>query len=33
MKKTLISASVASVLTLVSFATLAEGPSFYGRLD
>ncbi|WP_137223269.1 porin [Shewanella sp. MEBiC00475] len=33
MKKTLISASIASVLTLVSFATLAEGPSFYGRLD
>jgi len=33
MKKTLISASVASVLTLVSFATLAEGPNFYGRLD
>ncbi|GIU03739.1 porin [Shewanella sp. c952] len=33
MKKTLISASVASVLTLASFGALAEGPSFYGRLD
>ncbi|MBE7215017.1 porin [Shewanella benthica] len=33
MKKTLISASVASVLTLASFGALAEGPNFYGRLD
>ncbi|QQX80802.1 porin [Shewanella sp. KX20019] len=33
MKKTLISASVASVLTLASFGALAESPSFYGRLD
>ncbi|GIU09500.1 porin [Shewanella morhuae] len=33
MKKTLISASVASVLALASFGALAEGPSFYGRLD
>ncbi|MDR8525214.1 porin [Shewanella fidelis] len=33
MKKTLISASVASVLTLASFGALADGPSFYGRLD
>lgn len=33
MKKTLISASVASVLTLASFGALAEDPNFYGRLD
>lgn len=33
MKKTFISASVASVLALASFGALAEGPSFYGRLD
>ncbi|MBR9727604.1 porin [Shewanella intestini] len=33
MKKSLISASVASVLTLVSFGALADSPSFYGRLD
>jgi len=33
MKKTLISASVASVLTLTSFGTLAQSPHFYGRLD
>ncbi|ABV85917.1 porin [Shewanella pealeana] len=33
MKKTLISASVASVLTLASFGALADGPGFYGRLD
>lgn len=33
MKKTFISASVASVLTLASFGALAEGPSFYGRFD
>lgn len=33
MKKTLISASVASVLTLASFGALADGPNFYGRLD
>ncbi len=33
MKKTLISASVASVLTLASFGALAEGPNFYGRLE
>ncbi|BAJ03672.1 porin [Shewanella violacea] len=33
MKKTLISASIASVLTLVSFGALADGPNFYGRLD
>ncbi|SQH78347.1 Porin, gram-negative type [Shewanella benthica] len=33
MKKTLISASVASILTLASFGALAEGPNFYGRLD
>ena len=33
MKKTLISASVASVLALASFGALAEGPSFYGRLE
>lgn len=33
MKTTLISASVASVLTLASFGALAEGPNFYGRLE
>ncbi len=33
MKKSLISASVASVLTLASFGALAGEPSFYGRLD
>ncbi|WP_394130274.1 porin [Shewanella maritima] len=33
MKKALISASVASVLTLASFGAMAEGPNFYGRLD
>ena len=33
MKKSLISASVASVLTLASFGALADGPNFYGRLD
>lgn len=33
MKKTFISASVASVLALASFGALAEGPSFYGRLE
>ena len=33
MKKTLISASVASVLTLASFGALAEDPNFYGRLE
>ncbi|MCL1088103.1 porin [Shewanella profunda] len=33
MKKTFISASVASVLALASFGALAEGPSFYGRFD
>lgn len=33
MKKTLISASVASVMALASFGALAEGPQFYGRLD
>lgn len=33
MKKTLISASVVSVLALASFGALAEGPSFYGRLE
>lgn len=33
MKKTLISASVASVMALASFGALAEGPSFYGRID
>ncbi|MFS1424228.1 porin [Shewanella sp. 10N.286.48.B5] len=33
MKKTLLSASVVSVLTLTSFAALADGPDFYGRLD
>ncbi|QSX40398.1 porin [Shewanella cyperi] len=33
MKKTLISASVASVLTLASFGALADGPDFYGRLE
>ncbi|MCH4292930.1 porin [Shewanella sp. 3B26] len=33
MKKTLISASVASVMALASFGALAEGPQFYGRID
>ncbi|MGI2192853.1 porin [Shewanella baltica] len=33
MKKTFISTSVASVLALASFGALAEGPSFYGRLE
>ncbi|MCS6153700.1 porin [Shewanella baltica] len=33
MKKTFISASVASVLALASFGALAEGPDFYGRLE
>ncbi|MGL4577752.1 MAG: porin, partial [Shewanella sp.] len=33
MKKTFVSASVASVLALASFGALADGPSFYGRLD
>ncbi|MCL1141201.1 porin [Shewanella gaetbuli] len=33
MKKTLLSASVASVLAITSFGTLADGPNFYGRLD
>ncbi|UJF22730.1 porin [Shewanella sp. OMA3-2] len=33
MKKTLLSASVASVLAITSFAALADGPDFYGRLD
>lgn len=33
MKKSLISASIASVLTLASFGALADGPNFYGRLD
>ncbi len=33
MKKTLISASIASILTLASFGVLADGPNFYGRLD
>jgi len=33
MKKTFISASVASVLALASFGALAEGPSFYGPLQ
>ncbi|MBT1444216.1 porin [Shewanella sp. JM162201] len=33
MKKTLISASVASVVALASFGALAEGPQFYGRID
>ena len=33
MKKTFISASVASVLALASFGALADGPSFYGRLE
>ncbi|WP_153915837.1 porin [Shewanella sp. TC10] len=33
MKKTLISASVASVIALTSFGAAAEGPNFYGRLD
>ncbi|WP_299797247.1 porin [uncultured Shewanella sp.] len=33
MKKTLISATVASVLTMASFGALADGPNFYGRLD
>lgn len=33
MKKTFVSASVASVLALASFGALADGPSFYGRLE
>ncbi len=33
MKKSLISASVATLLTAASFGALADGPSFYGRLD
>ncbi|WP_428614540.1 porin [Shewanella sp.] len=33
MKKSLISASVASVIALTSFGALADGPNFYGRLD
>ncbi|WP_394493416.1 porin [Shewanella sp. ENK2] len=33
MKKTLISASVASVIALTSFGAAADGPNFYGRLD
>ncbi|QYK05809.1 porin [Shewanella zhangzhouensis] len=33
MKKTLISASVASVMALASFGALAEGPQFYGRIE
>ncbi|GIU35271.1 porin [Shewanella colwelliana] len=33
MKKTLISASVASIIALTSFGALADGPNFYGRLD
>ncbi len=33
MKKTFVSASVASVLAVASFGALADGPSFYGRLD
>ena len=33
MKKTFISTSVASILALASFGALADGPSFYGRLD
>ncbi|NMH66873.1 porin [Shewanella salipaludis] len=33
MKKNFIAASVVSALTLTSFGALADGPSFYGRLD
>ncbi|MCE9679277.1 porin [Shewanella sp. AS1] len=33
MKKSVISASIASVLTLASFGALADGPNFYGRLE
>ncbi|MCW3171359.1 porin [Shewanella subflava] len=33
MKKTLLSASVASILAITSFGALAEGPDFYGRLE
>jgi predicted porin len=33
MKKTLLSASVASILAITSFGALADGPDFYGRLD
>ncbi|MEL4418057.1 porin [Shewanella algae] len=33
MKKTLISASVATVLAAASFGALADGPTLYGRLD
>lgn len=33
MNKTLISAAIASTLAFTSFTTLADGPSFYGRLD
>lgn len=33
MKKTFISASIASVLAVASFGALAEGPDFYGRLE
>ncbi|GLS82403.1 porin [Paraferrimonas haliotis] len=33
MKKTLISASVASILAATSFSSMAQDPTFYGRLD
>ncbi|KFZ38883.1 porin [Shewanella mangrovi] len=33
MKKSLISASIATVLTAASFGALADGPNFYGRFD
>ncbi|MFS1439431.1 porin [Shewanella sp. 10N.286.48.A6] len=33
MKKSLIAASVSSIIALTSFGAFAEGPSFYGRLD
>ncbi|QSX34127.1 porin [Shewanella avicenniae] len=33
MKKSFISASIATVLAAASFGALADGPSFYGRLD
>ncbi|GGI78375.1 porin [Shewanella gelidii] len=33
MNKTIVSTSVATVLTLASFGALADGPNFYGRLD
>lgn len=33
MKKTLLSASVASILAITSFGALADGPDFYGRLE